>query len=150
MFNKIFGLVLAILLSRFVYASDLDDISACAGVVVGDAVVDLTLGVNEEKFDDTFRYAAGLQIAALQSVDFADDEALISDQLFSANMDKMTNTYNAGAYTSDALIEVINCYRILAPMSAKYSTELRATEATLNRLVPERILLIRRMLQAGG
>lgn len=143
-------LLLTFFLSQLTYASDVDDISACTGVVVGDAVVDLAMGVNEDKFDDTYMYAMGLQLAALQSVGFGDEEALISDQLFAGNMDKMTNLANSGAYTADVLIEVINCYRILAPMTEKYSKELRETKTTLNQLAPQKILLMRRMIQAGG
>jgi len=78
------------------------------------------------------------------------DESLISDQMFASNLDKMTNIANSGAYTSDVLIEVINCYRILAPMSEKYSVELRETKTMLNQLAPQKISLMRRMLRAGG
>lgn len=145
-----FGLVLAMLLSQLVQGSDLDDISACAGVVVGDAYVDLAMGVNSDNFDDTYKYAVGLQLAALQSRGFDENDSLISDQLFAGNLDKMTNIANSGAYTSDVLIEVINCYRILAPMSEKYSTELHETKTMLNELAPKKISLMRRILEAGG
>jgi hypothetical protein len=150
MFRQSVFLFVAISLSQFVYASDLDDISACAGVVVGDAYVDLAMGVNEDKFDDTYNYAVGLQLAALKSVGLGGDESLISDQMFASNLDKMTNIANSGTYTSDVLIEVINCYRILAPMSEKYSDELRETKTMLNQLAPQKISFMRRMLRAGG
>ena len=150
MFKLNVGLVLAISLSQVAHATDLDDISACAGVVVGDAYVDLAMGINSDSFDDTYKYAVGLQLAALQVRGLNENDSLISDQLFASNMDKMTNIANSGAYTSDVLIEVINCYRILAPMSEKYSAELHETKTTLNDLAPKKISLMRRILEAGG
>ena len=148
MLGRSLSLVLTMSLSHFAHSSDIDDVSACAGVIAGDAYVDLSIGINEDLFDDTFTYALSLQIAVLDGA--SDEDRVFSDRVFASNLDKMVGLLNAEAYDADAMQEVITCYRILAPMSRKYLLQLMRTREVLEQIAPQKIAIARRMLKAGA
>ena len=149
MSQKFCVFLITLLTSHIATSSDLASISQCAGVIVGDAYVDLAMGVNDELFDETYKYAVGLQFAVLKRGGSNPEDGTLSDKLFAASVNTITLKAETGRYDTDTLIDVINCYRVLAPMSKKYAAELIGSDVVLDLVVPSRIELMRQALEAN-
>ena len=60
-------------------ANDLDDIAACAGIVIGNAAVDLQLD-DEAAFDEGLRVAITGYLSFVSSGSFSSDDLNLADQ----------------------------------------------------------------------
>ena len=80
----------------------LDNIAACAGVVLGGVVlgngaVDFYLG-DEASFDAAAEVAYSAYLSELLSGSFSQNDVEIADQILGGNLDKIINAYNSDSF----------------------------------------------------
>ena len=91
----------------------LDNIAACAGVVLGNGAVDFYLG-NEASFDAAAEVAYSAYLAEVLNGSFSQNDLQIADQMLGRNLDKVINAYNSETFDNEVYEEVVGCYRQLA------------------------------------
>ncbi|MEC8262831.1 MAG: hypothetical protein VX017_05900, partial [Pseudomonadota bacterium] len=91
----------------------LDNIAACAGVVLGNGAVDFYLG-DEASFDAAAEVAYSAYLSEVLSGSFSQSDLQIADQILGGNLDKVINAYNSDNFDSEVYEEVVGCYRQLA------------------------------------
>ena len=108
----ILNLVFIFMSVSHIYADTkkLDDIAACAGVIMGNAAVDL-LSDDEQSFDAASQVAYAAYFSQVFSVEYKPEEVQFSDTIFLGNINKITTLANSGDYDSDVYNEVIDCYQ---------------------------------------
>tara|TARA_B100001769_G_C22028207_1_gene552486 strand:+ start:77 stop:547 length:471 start_codon:yes stop_codon:yes gene_type:complete len=100
--------------SSFVRAQTekLDNVAACAGVVIGNGAVDFYLG-NEQSFDDAANIAYSAYLSEIFSGGYEQNDLIVADQILGANVDKIINAHNSETFNADVYEEVVTCYRSL-------------------------------------
>ncbi len=68
----------------------LDNIAACAGVILGNGAVDFYLG-DEASFDAAAEVAYSAYLSELLSGSFSENDVEIADQILGGNLDKIIN-----------------------------------------------------------
>ena len=108
-FISIIFLILFIF-SKQSYSNELDKISACAGVVMGDGAAELRDLQNESNFDNAFELAIKAFYGEGLSKARSNEDIIIAENIVASNVDKI---YMQPEWTAEVYEEVINCYRIL-------------------------------------
>lgn len=91
-------------------ASELDNVAACSGVVIGNASVDFSLG-DEGSFNDGIKLAITAYLGEVLEQSSAEEDIVIADQILAANTDKIINAANTETFDYDVYEEVVQCYR---------------------------------------
>ena len=91
----------------------LDNLAACAGVVIGNGAVDFYLG-NEQSFDIAANIAYSAYLSEVFSGGYQQNDLLVADQILGGNVDKIINAHNSDNFTADVYEEVVGCYRALS------------------------------------
>lgn len=84
----------------------LDNIAACAGVVLGNGAVDFYLG-DEASFDAAAEIAYSAYLSEVLSGAFSQNDLQITDQILGGNLDKVINAYNSDAFDNEVYEEVV-------------------------------------------
>ena len=149
--NLFFTTFLVLLfLSSFAKAQTekLDNLAACAGVVIGNGAVDFYLG-DEQSFDVAANIAYSAYLSEVFSAAYQQNDLQVADQILGANVDKIINAHNSENFTSDVYEEVVGCYRALAKQLMEGAETIINNQSKWNELKNTSIETLKRMLRAG-
>ena len=149
--NLVFTTFLVLLfLSSFAKAQTekLDNLAACAGVVIGNGAVDFYLG-DEQSFDVAANIAYSAYLSEVFSGGYQQNDLQVADQILGGNVDKIINAHNSENFTADVYEEVVACYRALAKQLMKEAETILTNQNKWNELKNTSIETLKRMLRAG-
>ena len=126
----------------------LDNIAACAGVVLGNGAVDFYLG-DEAAFDAAAEVAYSAYLSEVLSGSFSQNDLQIADQILGGNLDKVINAYNSDTFDNEVYEEVVGCYRQLATQILEKVDILNNRSGEWRELMNTSVQTIKRMLRAG-
>ena len=128
---------------------ELDNVAACAGIVMGNGAVDFYLG-DEASFDAAaeFAYLAYLS-ELLGGKDHSENDVEIADQILSSNTDKIINAYNNDSFDNGVYEEVVGCYRQLGTQILERMQTIMMNRDEYQEMINTSIQTIKRMLSAG-
>ena len=126
----------------------LDNIAACAGVVLGNGAVDFYLG-DEASFDAAAEIAYSAYLSEVLSGAFSQNDLQIADQILGGNLDKVINAYNSDAFDNEVYEEVVGCYRQLATQILEKVDVINSRGNEWQELKNTSVQTIKRMLRAG-
>ena len=84
----------------------LDDIAACAGVVLGNGAVDFSLG-DEASFDAAAEVSYSAYLAEILNRSFSQNDLQIADQILGGNLDKVINAYNSETFDNEYMRKLL-------------------------------------------
>ena len=126
----------------------LDNLAACAGVVIGNGAVDFYLG-NEQSFDVAADIAYSAYLSEVFSGGYRQNDLQVADQILGGNVDKIINAHNSENFTADVYEEVVACYRALAKQLMEGAGTIINNQSKWNKLKNTSIETLKRMLRAG-
>lgn len=126
----------------------LDNIAACAGVVLGNGAVDFYLG-DEASFDAAAEVAYSAYLSEVLSGSFSQNDLQIADQILGGNLDKVINAYNSDTFDNEVYEEVVGCYRQLATLILEKVDIINNRSDEWQELMNTSVQTIKRMLRAG-
>ena len=126
----------------------LDNIAACAGVVLGNGAVDFYLG-DEASFDAAAEVAYSPYLSEVLSGSFSQNDIEIADQILGGNLDKIINAYNSDSFDSEVYEEVVGCYRQLGIQILKKIDVIMLSGDEYQDLMDTSVQTLKRMLKAG-
>ena len=126
----------------------LDNLAACAGVVIGNGAVDFYLG-DEQSFDIAANIAYSAYLSEVFSGGYQQNDLQVADQILGANVDKIINAHNSENFTSDVYDEVVGCYRALPKQLMAGIETIINNQSKWNELKNTSIETLKRMLRAG-
>ena len=126
----------------------LDNIAACAGVVLGNGAVDFYLG-DEASFDAAAKVAYSAYLSELLSGSFSQNDVEIADQILGGNLDKIINAYNSDSFDNNVYEEVVGCYRQLGTQVLEKIDIIMLNGDEYQEMMNTQIQTIKRMLRAG-
>ena len=126
----------------------LDNLAACAGVVIGNGAVDFYLG-DEQSFDVAVNIAYSAYLSEVFSGGYQQNDLQVADQILGGNVDKIINAHNSENFTADVYEEVVACYRALAKQLMKEAETILTNQNKWNELKNTSIETLKRMLRAG-
>jgi hypothetical protein len=126
----------------------LDNIAACAGVVLGNGAVDFYLG-DEASFDAAAEVAYSAYLSEVLSGSFSQNDLQIADQILGGNLDKVINAYNSDTFDNEVYEEVVGCYRQLATQIVEKVDIINNRSDEWQKLMNTSVQTIKRMLRAG-
>ena len=102
--------LISIIFSKQSYSNEFDNISACAGVVMGDGASELRDLQNEKNFDNAFELAIKAFYGEGLSNPLSNEDIVIAENIVASNVDKI---YMQPEWSAEVYEEIIRCYRIL-------------------------------------
>ena len=144
-FFLIFSLVVNV---KIVTAKQLDNVGACAGVVIGNASVDFSLG-DQKGFDDGIKLGITAYVSEVFANNYNKSDIAIADKILASNTDKIINAANTQTFDETIFEEVIKCYRMLSILVMKNAATIKTNSKKINNIINQRNKLLRRMLSAG-
>ena len=93
-------------------ASELTDVAACAGMIIGDSVITYELDGNADNLEVALEVAYAGYFGYVFGVQAAQQDVLQADTVMQNNIELIYNKYENGTYTNDTFQEVIECYQI--------------------------------------
>ena len=93
-------------------ASELTDVAACAGMIIGDSVIIYELDGNADNLEVALEVAYAGYFGYVFGVQAAQQDVLQADTVMQSNIELIYNKYENGTYTNDTFQEVIECYQI--------------------------------------
>ena len=93
-------------------ASELTDVAACAGMIIGDSVITYELDGNADNLEVALKVAYAGYFEYVFGVQAAQQDVLQADTVMQNNIEIIYNKYENGTYTNDTFQEVIECYQI--------------------------------------
>ena len=147
--KSLFFLILSFTINvKIVTANELDNVGACAGVVIGNASVDFSLG-DQQSFEDGIKIGITAYLSEVFSKKYNKDDVEVADQILASNTDKIINAANTQTFDETVFEEVIKCYRTLANLILKNANSIKTNSKTINDFVIKRSKLLKRILSAG-
>ena len=144
-----FFLILNIAINtKILTASELDNVGACAGVVIGNASVDFSLG-DQKGFDDGIKLGITAYVSQVFANNYGKNDIAIADKILASNTDKIINAANTQTFDETIFEEVIKCYRMLSILVMKNADTIKINSKKINNIINQRNKLLRRMLSAG-
>ena len=126
----------------------LDNIAACAGVVIGNGSVDFYIG-NEQSFNDAADIAYSAYLSEVFAGGYGQNDLKVADQILGGNVDKIINAHNSENFTADVYEEVVGCYRLLAKQLMEKAETIIKNQSKWKDLKNSSIETLKRMLKAG-
>ena len=126
----------------------LDNLAACAGVVIGNGAVDFYLG-DEQSFDVAANIAYSAYLSEVFSRGYQQNDLQVADQILAGNVDKIIGAHNSESFTSDVYEEVVGCYRALAKQLMEGAETIIDNQSKWNDFKNTSIETLKRMLRAG-
>ena len=90
----------------------LENLAACAGVVIGNGAIDFYFG-DEQSFDIAANIAYSAYLSEVFSGGYQQNDLQVADQILGGNVNKIINAYNSDNFTADIYEQVVACYRAL-------------------------------------
>ena len=144
-----FFLVLNLVINTKIWtAKELDNVGACAGVVIGNASVDFSLG-DQKGFDDGIKLGITAYVSQVFANNYSKNDIAIADKILASNTDKIINAANTQTFDETIFEEVIKCYRMLSILVMKNADIIKINSKKINNIINQRNKLLRRMLSAG-
>ena len=134
--------------SKILTANELDNVGACAGVVIGNASVDFSLG-DQKGFDDGIKLGITAYVSQVFANNYSKNDIAIADKILASNTDKIINAANTQTFDETIFEEVIKCYRMLSILVMKNADTIKINSKKINNIINQRNKLLRRMLSAG-
>ena len=134
--------------TKILAANELDNVGACAGVVIGNASVDFSLG-DQKGFDDGIKLGITAYVSQVFANNYSKNDIAIADKILASNTDKIINAANTQTFDETIFEEVIKCYRILSILVMKNADVIKINSKKINNIINQRNKLLRRMLSAG-
>ncbi len=134
--------------TKILTANELDNIGACAGVVIGNASVDFSLG-DQKGFDDGIKLGITAYVSEVFASNYNKNDIAIADKILASNTDKIINAANTQTFDETIFEEVIKCYRMLSILIMKNAATIKTNSKKINSIIKQRNKLLRRMLSAG-
>lgn len=128
------------------YSNELDNISACAGVVIGDGASELRDLENEKNFDDAFELAIKAFYGEGLSGNRSNEDIIIAENIIASNVD---NIYMQPEWTAEVYQEVIRCYRVLGLKVLEKSHIIKMNINMINQYLNKYKARFKRMIKAG-
>ena len=145
----LFFLILNLVINtKIIAANELDNVGACAGVVIGNASVDFSLG-DQKGFDDGIKLGITAYVSQVFANNYSKSDIAIADKILASNTDKIINAANTQTFDETIFEEVIKCYRILSILVMKNADIIKINSKKINNIINQRNKLLRRMLSAG-
>ena len=127
----------------------LDNVAACAGIVIGNGSVDFLLG-DEASYDAAAEFAYLAYLAELLGgEDHSQDEGEMADQILRSNANKIMNAYNNDTFDNEVYEEVVGCYRQLGTQILERMQTIMMNRDEYQEMIDTSIQTIKRMLRAG-
>ena len=126
----------------------LDNVAACAGIVIGNGSVDFLLG-DEASFDAAAEFAYSAYLSELLGGVYAERDVEIADQILGGNMDKVINAYNSDTFDNEVYEEVVGCYRQLGMQILEKIDIIMLNADKYKELMNTSVQTLKRMLRAG-
>ena len=134
--------------TKIVSSNELDNVGACAGVVIGNASVDFSLG-DQKGFDDGIKLGITAYVSEVFTNNYKKNDIAIADKILASNTDKIINAANTQTFDETIFEEVIKCYRMLSILVMKNAATIKVNSKKINNIINQRNKLLRRMLSAG-
>ena len=134
--------------TKIATANELDNIGACAGVVIGNASVDFSMG-DQKGFDDGIKLGITAYVSEVFANNYNKSDIAIADKILASNTDKIINAANTQTFDETIFEEVIKCYRMLSILVMENATTIKTNSKKINNIIKQRNKLLRRMLSAG-
>ena len=134
--------------TKILTANELDNVGACAGVVIGNASVDFSLG-DQKGFDDGIKLGITAYVSQVFANNYNKSDIAIADKILASNTDKIINAANTQTFDETIFEEVIKCYRMLSILVMKNADTIKINSKKINNIINQRNKLLRRMLSAG-
>ena len=128
------------------YSNEFDNVSACAGVVMGEGATELRDLQNEENFDDAFELAIKAFYGEGLSKKRSEEDIVIAENIIASNVDKI---YMQPEWTAEVYEEVIRCYRILGLKVLEKSNLIKKNINMINQYINKYKSRLKRMINAG-
>ena len=130
-------------------AERLDNVAACAGIVIGNGSVDFLLG-DEASYDAAAEFAYSAYLSELLGgKEHLQNDIEIADQIMGGNMDKIINAYNSDTFDNEVYEEVVGCYRQLGTQILERMQTIMMNRDEYQEMIDTSIQTIKRMLRAG-
>ena len=142
-FFLIFNLIIN---TKIVTANELDNVGACAGVVIGNASVDFSLG-DQQSFEDGIKIGITAYLSEVFAKKYSKNDVAVADKILASNTDKIINAANTQTFDETVFEEVIKCYRLLANLILKNANTIKTNSRTINNFVSERSKLLKRIYE---
>ncbi len=126
----------------------IDDVAACAGVIVGNGAVDYMLE-DEDSFDHSAQFAYSAYLALILTNPLSQDEIAFADQILGGNVDKVIIAYNNDAFDYDLYEEIIGCYRMLSVVALENAETILEGSGRIQPIIDNQLDNLKRMLSAG-
>ena len=126
----------------------LDNIAACAGVVIGNGAIDFFMG-NEQLFDDAADVAYSAYLSLVFSSEHSQDDLQVADQILGGNLDKVINAYNSETFDNELYEEIVGCYRVLSLQILSASETIIKNQSSWAKVKNNSVNTLKRMLKAG-
>ena len=130
--------------TKILTANELDNVGACAGVVIGNASVDFSLG-DQKGFDDGIKLGITAYVSQVFANNYSKNDIAIADKILASNTDKIINAANTQTFDETIFEEVIKCYRMLSILVMKNADIIKINSKKINNIINQRNNLLRRM-----
>ena len=128
------------------YSNEFDNVSACAGVVMGEGATELRDLQNEKNFDAAFELAIKAFYGEGLSKQRSKEDIVIAENIIASNVDKI---YMQPEWTAEVYEEVIRCYRILGLKVLEKSNLIKNNINMINQYINKYKSRLKRMINAG-
>ena len=126
----------------------LDNIAACAGVVIGNGAIDFYMG-DEAAFDKAADIAYSAYLSEVFLGEFSQNDIQIADQILASNLDKVIAAYNSETFDSEMYEEIVGCYRALSIQLLEAAQVIIDNQEAWSEVKTVSIKTIKRVLSAG-
>ena len=126
----------------------IDDLAACAGIVIGNGAIDFFIG-DEESFDSAANIAYTAYLSEVFSNQYEQSDLLIADQILGSNVDKVIAAYNSETFDSELYEEIVGCYRKLSEQLLASANIINENQDQWREIKNTSIDTIKRFLRAG-
>ena len=138
-------ILVSFIFSKQSYSNEFDNISVCAGVVMGDGATELRDLQNERNFDDAFELAIKAFYGEGLSKARSNEDIIIAENLIASNVDKI---YMQFEWTAEVYEEVIRCYIILGLKVLEKSDIIKKNIKMINQYLSKYKARLKRMINA--
>ena len=126
----------------------LDNIAACAGVVIGNGAIDFFMG-DEAAFDRAADVAYSAYLSEVFKAKAVQNDIQIADQILGSNLDKVIAAYNSETFDNEMYEEIVGCYRALSMQLLEAAQVIIDNQDSWNEVKSASIKTIKRLLSAG-
>ena len=145
-----------VVLSAFIFWSPslnadttkIDNVAACAGVVLGNGAIDFFMG-DELSFDDAADIAYSAYLSEVFNGEYSQEDIKIADQILGGNLDKVIAAYNSETFDNELYEEVVGCYRLLSLQLLENAQIIIKNQKNWSELKNNSTETIKRFLRAG-